>query len=228
MPWTYSQATGELKQNGQHVDTGYSGSGAGLNNPRNGSLPQLAARSRVEPTRSVAPFHHPHAGALHHAPHPHEPRHRPRPRRLHDPRRTAARIPAPPPTAASSKAFPPRERVWEQQRPHHRGDTMKLLVPAATLLLAGAAAHSQPPACAHWPTSMATVHLKKRRRPRPRDPRPGRHHGHPARSPTPGPQSLQGNLRHHIPRQGRANPRSPSPRTKRQTKNARCRPSTSG
>ena len=37
---------------------------------------------------------------------------------------------------------------------------MKLLVPAATLLLAGAAAHAQPPACAHWPTSMATVHLK--------------------------------------------------------------------
>lgn len=33
MPWTYSQATGELRHNGVLVATGYSGNGAGRNNP---------------------------------------------------------------------------------------------------------------------------------------------------------------------------------------------------
>ena len=31
--WTYSQKTGELQQDGQHVATGYSGAGEGKNNP---------------------------------------------------------------------------------------------------------------------------------------------------------------------------------------------------
>jgi hypothetical protein len=33
MTWTYSQSTGELKHDGVHVATGYSGIGAGRNNP---------------------------------------------------------------------------------------------------------------------------------------------------------------------------------------------------
>jgi hypothetical protein len=31
--WTYSQKTGELQQDGEHVATGYSGAGSGKNNP---------------------------------------------------------------------------------------------------------------------------------------------------------------------------------------------------
>ncbi|MGD1080171.1 MAG: tlde1 domain-containing protein [Candidatus Sulfotelmatobacter sp.] len=31
--WTYAQKTGELQQDGKHVATGYSGAGAGKNNP---------------------------------------------------------------------------------------------------------------------------------------------------------------------------------------------------
>lgn len=31
--WTYTQRTGELQQDGQHVATGYSGAGEGKNNP---------------------------------------------------------------------------------------------------------------------------------------------------------------------------------------------------
>ena len=31
--WTYSQKTGELQQDGQHIATGYSGGGEGKNNP---------------------------------------------------------------------------------------------------------------------------------------------------------------------------------------------------
>jgi type VI secretion system (T6SS) effector TldE1-like protein len=32
--WTYAQKTGELRQDGKHVATGYSGFGAGKNNPQ--------------------------------------------------------------------------------------------------------------------------------------------------------------------------------------------------
>ena len=61
MPWTYSQATGELKQNGQHVDTGYSGTGAGLNNPAMEASHNIGPIPRGTYTIG-APFHHPHAG----------------------------------------------------------------------------------------------------------------------------------------------------------------------
>lgn len=33
MPWSYAQSTGEMLQDGAVIGTGYSGNGAGLNNP---------------------------------------------------------------------------------------------------------------------------------------------------------------------------------------------------
>ncbi len=36
---------------------------------------------------------------------------------------------------------------------------MRLVVLASAVVIAGSA-HAQPPACAHWPTTMALVHLK--------------------------------------------------------------------
>jgi hypothetical protein len=39
--WTYSQATGELQQDGEHVATGYSGTGAGKNNPVMQNVPNV-------------------------------------------------------------------------------------------------------------------------------------------------------------------------------------------
>ena len=33
MPWTYSQSSGDLSHDGQHIATGYSGHAEGLNNP---------------------------------------------------------------------------------------------------------------------------------------------------------------------------------------------------
>ena len=39
--WVYHQRTGELTHNGQHVATGYSGSGAGQNNPDTQSTPNV-------------------------------------------------------------------------------------------------------------------------------------------------------------------------------------------
>jgi len=39
--WTYSQTTGELQQDGEHVATGYSGAGEGKNNPAMQNLPNV-------------------------------------------------------------------------------------------------------------------------------------------------------------------------------------------
>jgi type VI secretion system (T6SS) effector TldE1-like protein len=39
--WTYSQTTGELQQDGEHVATGYSGTGAGKNNPVMQNVPNV-------------------------------------------------------------------------------------------------------------------------------------------------------------------------------------------
>jgi hypothetical protein len=46
MAWTYAQKTGELQQDGKHVASGYSGSGAGKNNPA------------MEKVHSVGPIPH--------------------------------------------------------------------------------------------------------------------------------------------------------------------------
>lgn len=61
MPWSYSQSAGVLSRNGQTVARGYSGIGAGLNNPA------MEAAHNVGPIplgayTVGAPFHHPHAG----------------------------------------------------------------------------------------------------------------------------------------------------------------------
>jgi hypothetical protein len=48
MPWQYHQKTGQLFYDGQLVDTGYSGRGAGKNNP------QLEATANVGPIPSGA------------------------------------------------------------------------------------------------------------------------------------------------------------------------------
>lgn len=62
MPWTYSQRTGELRHNGALVATGYSGTGAGLNNPAMQGVQDVGPLPQG--TYAVtAPFHHPHAGA---------------------------------------------------------------------------------------------------------------------------------------------------------------------
>ncbi len=62
MPRTYSQSTGELKHDGQLVGTGYSGIGAGLNNPAMEASHNIGPTPRGTCTVG-APFHHPHAGA---------------------------------------------------------------------------------------------------------------------------------------------------------------------
>lgn len=44
--WTYAQKTGELRRDGKHIATGYSGAGAGKNNPA------------MEDVRNVGPIPH--------------------------------------------------------------------------------------------------------------------------------------------------------------------------
>jgi len=39
--WTYSQKTGELQQDGEHVASGYSGAGPGKNNPAMQTVPNV-------------------------------------------------------------------------------------------------------------------------------------------------------------------------------------------
>ena len=55
MPWTYKQSTGDLDRDGVHVATGYSGHGAGLNNPAmeavHGVGPIPAGGYRIGPPR---------------------------------------------------------------------------------------------------------------------------------------------------------------------------------
>jgi Protein of unknown function (DUF2778) len=41
MPWTYSQSTGSLTQDGEFVATGYSGAGSGRNNPAEQAVPNV-------------------------------------------------------------------------------------------------------------------------------------------------------------------------------------------
>jgi len=41
MAWQYEQGTGELSCNGSHIGTGYSGTGAGRNNPEMESVPNV-------------------------------------------------------------------------------------------------------------------------------------------------------------------------------------------
>jgi hypothetical protein len=41
MPWQYEDSTGVLTKDGTYVDTGYSGNGAGLNNPNDASIPNV-------------------------------------------------------------------------------------------------------------------------------------------------------------------------------------------
>jgi hypothetical protein len=41
MPWTYSQSTGSLTQDGVFVATGYSGAGPGRNNPAEQAVPNV-------------------------------------------------------------------------------------------------------------------------------------------------------------------------------------------
>jgi hypothetical protein len=62
MPWTYSQRTGELKRNGNLVGRGYSGRGAGKDNP----VMQNARNLGPIPTGTYtigAPFNHAHSGS---------------------------------------------------------------------------------------------------------------------------------------------------------------------
>ncbi len=39
--WTYAQKTGELQQDGRHIGNGYSGAGAGKNNPATQQVPNV-------------------------------------------------------------------------------------------------------------------------------------------------------------------------------------------
>jgi hypothetical protein len=48
MPWYYSQRTGQLKQSGLAVATGYSGSGVGRNNPEMQHVPNVGPIPRGE------------------------------------------------------------------------------------------------------------------------------------------------------------------------------------
>jgi hypothetical protein len=41
LAWTYAQRTGELQQDGEPVFTGYSGAGAGKNNPASENVPNV-------------------------------------------------------------------------------------------------------------------------------------------------------------------------------------------
>ena len=63
MAWMYSQSTGILTHNGSHVATGYSGNGAGKNNPEMQSVPDVGpcpqGRYQIGAPRdeaSVGPF----------------------------------------------------------------------------------------------------------------------------------------------------------------------------
>lgn len=46
MPWVYHQRTGELWRNGKKIVTGYSGNGAGLNNPDMQNVPRVGPIAR--------------------------------------------------------------------------------------------------------------------------------------------------------------------------------------
>lgn len=62
MPWIYHQASGRLERNGTMVIGGYSGIGAGKNNPTMQATPNVGPIPRGE-YRIGAPFTHPHSGA---------------------------------------------------------------------------------------------------------------------------------------------------------------------
>lgn len=53
--WTYSQKTGELQRDEQHVTTGYSGAGAGENNPTMENVPNIGPIPRGDWTISGPP-----------------------------------------------------------------------------------------------------------------------------------------------------------------------------
>ncbi len=62
MPWTYSQSTGRLSHDGAFIGLGYSGRGAGKNNP--GAQTQMMIGPIPRGTYKIhAPFTHPHSGA---------------------------------------------------------------------------------------------------------------------------------------------------------------------
>ncbi len=53
--WTYAQKTGELQQNGESVATGYSGTGAGKNNPDMENVPNAGPIPRGDWTIAGPP-----------------------------------------------------------------------------------------------------------------------------------------------------------------------------
>jgi len=53
--WTYSQETGELQHDGQHVSNGYSGAGVGKNNPEMQNVVNIGPIPRGEWTISGPP-----------------------------------------------------------------------------------------------------------------------------------------------------------------------------
>jgi Protein of unknown function (DUF2778) len=61
--WTYSQSTGEIRYGHIVVGAGYSGAGAGQNNPRLESLHQVGCIPRGQ-YRIQPPFIDPHRGPL--------------------------------------------------------------------------------------------------------------------------------------------------------------------
>ena len=63
MPWSYVQKTGNLRRNGVLVGRGYSGHGAGVNNP---TLQRVVAVGPIpdDVYRIGAPYRDPHRGAL--------------------------------------------------------------------------------------------------------------------------------------------------------------------
>ena len=60
--WTYSQRSGELQQDGGHVATGYSGAGAGKNNPALENVPNVGPIPRGEWTIAGPPADTPDHG----------------------------------------------------------------------------------------------------------------------------------------------------------------------
>lgn len=65
MPWTYSQSTGQLRQNGALVGTGYSGAGQNAANGRNNPAMQGIANQGPIPTGQYLignSYNHPQKG----------------------------------------------------------------------------------------------------------------------------------------------------------------------
>ncbi|WP_071988478.1 tlde1 domain-containing protein [Serratia sp. M24T3] len=62
MTWVYQQSTGELTKDGRLIAKGYSGKGAGKNNPALEGTPSIGPLPTGDYSIIGHPFHHPHTG----------------------------------------------------------------------------------------------------------------------------------------------------------------------